>query len=490
VSALSELPEGWVGCRVGNIAELIRGVTYKKADARNEAGEGYTPLLRANNINRVINHDELIFVANERVSDAQLLQDGDVLIAMSSGSKSLVGKAAQVMRGQCETFGAFCAAARVFEDIDKRYFGWFFQTQRYRDGVSADAKGSNINNLKRAHILEVSFPVAPLNEQRRIVEKIETLFAQLDKGEEALRNVQKLLARYRQSVLKAAVTGELTADWRAENTHRLEHGRDLLARILETRRETWEGRGKYKEPVEPDTADLPELPEGWVWATLPMLGEFGRGKSKHRPRNDPKLYKGGKYPFLQTGRVRNSAGRISEYDALYSEFGLAQSKIWPKGTVCITIAANIAESGILELDACFPDSVVGLVPHPEVNAEYIECFIRTAKENLDRYAPATAQKNINLEILNAVAVPLPPGAEQVEIRDRIDTAFSTIDSTEMMAQTELARSAALRQSILKGAFAGRLVPQDPTDEPAADLLARIKEARAAAPPKTRKKARV
>jgi hypothetical protein len=93
--------------------------------------------------------------------------------------------------------------------------------------------------------------IAPLNEQRRIVEKIETLFARLDKGEEALRDVQKLLARYRQSVLKAAVTGQLTADWRAENAHRLEHGQDLLARILQTRRETWEGRGKYKEPCRP-----------------------------------------------------------------------------------------------------------------------------------------------------------------------------------------------------------------------------------------------
>ncbi|WP_284262441.1 restriction endonuclease subunit S [Roseicyclus amphidinii] len=333
--------------------------------------------------------------------------------------------------------------------------------------------GTTRLKLTQASMKGIPLKLPPLNEQRRIVEKIETLFARLDKGEEALRDVQKLLARYRQSVLKAAVTGQLTADWRAENAHRLEHGRDLLARILQTRRETWDGRGKYKEPTAPDTTDLPELPEGWVWATLPMLGEFGRGKSKHRPRNDKRLYSDGKYPFLQTGRVRNSAGRISEYDALYNDFGLAQSKIWPKGTICITIAANIAESGILEIDACFPDSVVGLVPHPEVSGEYVECFIRTAKENLDRYAPATAQKNINLEILNAVAVPLPPSAEQAEIKNRIDEAFSNIRFAEQVCQTELARSAALRQSILKDAFAGRLVPQDPTDEPAAALLARI-----------------
>ncbi|HDQ39652.1 MAG TPA: hypothetical protein ENN39_01280, partial [Desulfonatronum sp.] len=133
--------------------------------------------------------------------------------------------------------------------------------------------------VKTRESFQHEFPLPPLNEQHRIVEKIETLFARLDKGEETLREVQKLLARYRQSVLKAAVTGQLTADWRAENAHRLEHGRDLLARILQTRRETWDGRGKYKEPVAPDTTGLPELPEGWVWASLDMLGEITTGST-------------------------------------------------------------------------------------------------------------------------------------------------------------------------------------------------------------------
>ena len=123
--------------------------------------------------------------------------------------------------------------------------------------------------VKFDSIADFEFLLPPLNEQRRIVEKIETLFARLDKGEEALRAVRTLLARYRQSVLKAAVTGQLTADWRADN--RLEHGRDLLARILQTRRDTWQGRGKYKEPAAPDTSDLPELPDGWVWASLDSL---------------------------------------------------------------------------------------------------------------------------------------------------------------------------------------------------------------------------
>src|SRR5690606_36481298 len=161
-------------------------------------------------------------------------------------------------------------------------------------------------------------PVAPLNEQRRIVEKIETLFARLDKGEEALRDVQKLLARYRQSVLKAAVTGALTADWRAENAHRLEHGRDLLARILQTRRETWQGRGKYKEPAAPDTTDLPELPDGWVWATVEQVLKAALSNGRSVPdaaEGFPVL----RLTALKDGRIDLSERKVGAWDAASAE---------------------------------------------------------------------------------------------------------------------------------------------------------------------------
>ena len=208
--------------------------------------------------------------------------------------------------------------------------------------------------------------------------------------------------------------------------------------------------------MEVDVKILPELPNGWAWATLPMLGEFGRGKSKHRPRNDDRLYADGKYPFLQTGRIRNSNGLIREYDKLYSDFGLAQSKLWPVGTVCITIAANIAESGILKIEACFPDSVVGLVPHPEISGPFVEAFVRTAKENLDRYAPATAQKNINLEILNSVSVPIPPAEEQERIVEKIETLFARLDKGEEAVRDVQKLLTQYRQSVLKSAVTGQL----------------------------------
>jgi type I restriction enzyme S subunit len=129
--------------------------------------------------------------------------------------------------------------------------------------------------------------------------------------------------------------------------------------------------------------------------------------------------------------VARSGGLITTHTNKYNDIGLAQSKKWPAGTLCITIAANIADSGILSFDACFPDSVVGFVPASEFSsARYFEYFMRTAKENLLEFAPATAQKNINLEILNALLIPLPPLAEQHRIVAKVDKLFALCDQLE------------------------------------------------------------
>ena len=162
---------------------------------------------------------------------------------------------------------------------------------------------------------------------------------------------------------------------------------------------------------------------------------------------------GGPYPFIQTGDVRRSDGSITAHGQTYSEFGLKQSRLWPIGTLCITIAANIAETGILKLEACFPDSVVGFVSeHGYPTTEYVEFFIRTARAGLDRLASATAQKNINLEVLGSVAVPTPPLAEQQRIVAEVNRRLSLIRGVEAEVDANLNRAQALRQSTLSKAF--------------------------------------
>src|SRR5262249_43550736 len=147
---------------------------------------------------------------------------------------------------------------------------------------------------------------------------------------------------------------------------------------------------------------------------------------------------------------------------------LRQSRLWPAGTLCITIAANIAESGILTYAACFPDSIVGVLPalHGEALARWIDIFLRTAKEDIARFAPATAQKNINLEILSSLAIPLPPLVELLQIITESDRRTSVVDGLESALNRNNSQGRHLRQSVLKAAFEGKLVLQNPSDEPA------------------------
>lgn len=177
---------------------------------------------------------------------------------------------------------------------------------------------------------------------------------------------------------------------------------------------------------------------GFPEATLPELGELGRGVSKHRPRNDSKLL-GGDYPLIQTGDVANAGLYITSYGGTYSELGLKQSKMWNKGTLCITIAANIAKTAILEFDACFPDSVVGFIANEKTNNIFIHYWFSFFQAILESQAPESAQKNINLKILSELKVIVPKKKKQDEFVEFIEQVYKSkvavqkaLDETQML----------------------------------------------------------
>ena len=177
---------------------------------------------------------------------------------------------------------------------------------------------------------------------------------------------------------------------------------------------------------------------GFPEATLPELGELGRGVSKHRPRNDSKLL-GGDYPLIQTGDVANAGLYITSYGGTYSELGLKQSKMWNKGTLCITIAANIAKTAILEFDACFPDSVVGFIANEKTNNIFIHYWFSFFQAILESQAPESAQKNINLKILSELKVIVPKKEKQDEFVEFIEQVYKSkvavqkaLDETQML----------------------------------------------------------
>jgi type I restriction enzyme S subunit len=162
----------------------------------------------------------------------------------------------------------------------------------------------------------------------------------------------------------------------------------------------------------------------------------------------------------------------------YSEAGLAQSRLWPVNTLCITIAANIGKTAILGIDACFPDSVVGFLPTSDnVSVRYVEYSMRTAQQKLEAEAPATAQKNINLKILDRVCLPLPPLNEQLQIVNTVTDTLNEVCAQDQAIEQSLKQSGIQRKNILQAAFSGQLVPQDPNDEPVSKLLERIRTER-------------
>lgn len=181
--------------------------------------------------------------------------------------------------------------------------------------------------------------------------------------------------------------------------------------------------------------------------TLPELGELGRGVSKHRPRNAPELL-GGKYPLIQTGDVANANLYIYDYNSTYSEIGFKQSKMWNKGTLCITIAANIAKTAILTFDSCFPDSVVGFNANDTTNNIFIHYWFSFFQAILEEQAPESAQKNINLKILSELKVIVPP----IELQNQFDTFVEQTDKSKLAVKKVLEKAETLKKALMQEYF--------------------------------------
>lgn len=400
------------------------------------------------------------------------------------------GKSA-VFRNVPNGIGAGTTELHVFrpapESVISNYVWIFLKSPGFRTGGESVMTGSaGQKRVPADYFAKTPFPLPPLAEQKRIVARVDELMKRCDELEarqkerdarhtvlvssclhalvaparaaarppsakpsaalvdERPRDPHFILhpssfnilftspdsvAQLRKTILQLAVQGRLVPQ-----DPRDEPADELLGRI----RAACEGPMRRGEspPTESISARLRstnpyDLPRGWIWARFLELGEFGRGKSKHRPRNDPALYKGGRYPMVQTGDIARAAGFVTTHTALYNEVGLAQSRMWPAGTMCVTIAANIADTAILGFDACFPDSVVGFVPSPLIgDAQYFEYFMRTAQDKLADFAPSTAQKNINLGILNAVMIPLPPLNEMRRIVAKVNELMALCDALE------------------------------------------------------------
>ena len=334
-----------------------------------ESGNGI-PVLRTTNFTNegIIDYSNVVKRAIDKKSiDEKYLLPGDIIIEKSGGSdKQPVGRVVY-FDGSPKTylFNNFTGLLRVKDRTrwNPRYvFYSLFHNYRKGGTRNFENKTTGLHNLKLDdYVKRFEVPNLELSEQKRICQELDI--------------VHKII-KMRQKELE-----EL----------------DLLV------------RGRFVEMFGNPVSNSYRFPE----ATLPELGELGRGVSKHRPRNDPKLL-GGDYPLIQTGDVANAGLYITSYSSTYSELGLKQSKMWNKGTLCITIAANIAKTAILEFDACFPDSVVGFTANEKTNNIFIHYWFSFFQTILESQAPESAQKNINLKILSELKVIVPKKEKQDE----------------------------------------------------------------------------
>ena len=345
-----------------------------------ETGDGI-PVIRTTNFTNdgVVNYNDIVTrKIIKKNLDEKYLRKGDIIIEKSGGSDKFPVGRVIYFDGEENTylFNNFTGLLRV-KNQELWYTKYVFYSLFFnykRGGTRAfENKTTGLHNLKTdEYVRRYEVTERSRNEQILICEKLDRAYS---------------IIKSRQ--LELLLLDEL-----------------IKARFVEM----------FGDPVS-NSYGFPE-------ATLPELGELGRGVSKHRPRNDSKLL-GGDYPLIQTGDVANAGLYIISYGGTYSELGLKQSKMWNKGTLCITIAANIAKTAILEFDACFPDSVVGFIANEKTNNIFIHYWFSFFQAILESQAPESAQKNINLKILSELKVIVPKKEKQDEFVEFIEQVYKS-----------------------------------------------------------------
>ncbi len=346
------------------------------------------------------------------------------------------------------------------DEVEREFFNVFLQSPVFLEAcIKASRGNTNRKRVDEDFFLNYQVNLPPLPEQHDLIKQINKGRTKLALAQHEITHQQSLLAKLKQSILQEAIAGKLTADWRAAHPD-VEPASQLLHRIqAEKARLIAAKKLRPEKPLPKITpAEIPfEIPKGWEWCRMGEAGIFQRGKSKHRPRNDPRLFENGDIPFVQTGDVARSKRNgfmIKTSTGYYNAVGLAQSRLWPDGTMCITIAANIAETGFLTFPACIPDSVVAFTPAVEGKTpQFLRMFIELTRTAIEQFAPATAQKNINLEIINELMLPLPPLAEQAAIVARVEELMTTCRLLEAEIEHARTHAAHLLQAVLKEAFA-------------------------------------
>jgi len=460
VTSLPELPKSWVWTRLGDVLGFVKGKKPKNLGTRNNLLT--IPYIDINAFENEI-FDEFTDGDN-----CPLCQTDDTLIVWDGARCGLVG------RGVAGAIGSTLAKLPCFE-VNSTYIFYFLQSMY--EFINKRPRGVGIPHVEPSLFWNIPLPLPPLLEQRRIVTKIAELFTRLDTGVEALKKVRAQLKRYRQSVLKHAFEGKLTEEWRQAHKHELEPASVLLDRIRQERHKT--AKGKYKELPPLDTSNLSELPEGWAWARIGDISEaiqYGYTASSIFEATGPKMLRitdiqnnsvdWDTVPYCRIATEEKAKYLLKDGDLVFARTGATVGKSF-------LIRDTIPES-------VFASYLIRIAISRRISKIFVYSFFQSYGYWMQIYKGqlGIGQPNVNSHTLSKMLVPLSPAIEQDRIAEEIERHFSVADQIEKTVDHSLRQAEKLRHSILKRAFEGKLVPQDPNDEPAEKLLERIKAERA------------
>lgn len=425
--------------KLGDFIKQIRGVSYKKSDIYTNLNEKSIELLRANNIkdsNLVL--DDIVYVDKSKVKKEQILKKGDILICASSGSKHLVGKSVLIKENTNFTFGAFCKVIRT-EKISSRFLEYFFQSQEYRNLINQVVSGTNINNIKNEHIDNIMIPLPPINEQQRIVNRIESLFAKLDRAKELIENTLAQFEQNKMAILHKAFTGELTAKWRKENNIDLS---------------SWEN-GILMDfcKINPKKINTKEFDDDMIVSFIPM------------PCVSDIWGKIVKKELRKLGEVKKGYTNFCEGDVLFAK---------------ITPCMENGKSAIvdkLENDIGFGSTEFYVLRCDEnkLNNKYLHYFVRQKTfrdEAKGEMTGAVGQQRVPKTFLENYKMKLPTIEEQQEIVNILDKLLAKYNKIKNLEQ-QLEKIELLKKAILAKAFRGELGTNNPDEESAENLLKEI-----------------
>ena len=481
---LSDLPDGWTWTTLGEIIEPSK----KKVNP--------------------LEIEEVPYISLEHIEKdtGKLLRHGRSSDVRSSKTKFnsgdlLYGKLRPYLnKVYISDFEGVCSTdLLVFpknELLSSMFLLYRFLCRDFVNYASHNVSGVNLPRVNFQTLSRFKIPLPPLPEQHRIVAKIEELFTKLDAGINELYKAQSQLKRYRQSVLKSAFEGKLTEAWRAEHQDEIEPASVLLERVLTERRKKWETeqleqmrakekmpkddkwKAKYKEPVAPDMIELPKLPKGWTWATVEQLStkiQYGSSKKTDADSNG--------VPVLRMGNIVDGKIVLNNLKYLPKEHNEFPELLLNKGDLLFNrtnsrelVGKTAVYTGIPN-PCSFASYLIRVRFHPSIDSMIAAYYINSVYGKdwiLSVVSQQAGQANINGTKLKLLAVPMPPEKEQQVLVEEVERHLFAADEVEKTITAELKRAEQLRQSILKKAFSGKLVSQDPNDEPASILLERIK----------------